>query len=390
MNALDVAIIAAAIGAAIGGWRLGFVARVFAWAGVGAALVIAIRFVPRVVTAFGGTSADDRVTVAVLFLILVATIGQAIGLGLGLLVHRAFPLSQPMPAWDRTAGAVVGVAGVLLLVWMTIPSFATAKGWPARMARDSFVVSEVERFGPEQPAQFAAWGRSISEAPYPSALGQLEDPPDPGTPPGAALRSEVDARVRRSIVKVSGRACRQIQEGSGWVVAPERIVTNAHVVAGERDSTVEDADGVDHDAVVIEFDPLRDLAILAVPGLDAAPLALAKGEVGSIGAVYGHPGGGALRASPARVGEEILAVGTDIYRTKPSRREVYVLAAKLAPGDSGGALVDARGVVIGVAFAIDPGRSATSYAVTDEEVRPVVDAADGHVARADTGRCLVG
>jgi S1-C subfamily serine protease len=325
-----------------------------------------------------------------LFLVLVATLGQAIGLGVGMLVHRSFPIRRPMPVWDRLAGATIGVVGVLLLVWMTIPSFATAKGWPARMARDSLVVSEIERLAPEQPAQFAAWGRAVSDAPYPAALGRLQDPPDPGIPPGASLSPEVDARVRRSIVKVSGRACSQIQEGSGWVVAPERVVTNAHVVAGESDTNVEDEQGVEHDATVIEFDPQRDLAVLAVPGFDAEPLRLAQGEVGSIGAVYGHPGGGALRASPARVGEEILAVGTDIYRTHPSRRQVYVLAAHLEPGDSGGALVDARGAVIGVAFAIDPGRDATSYALTDKEVRPVVEAASEGDIAADTGRCLVG
>jgi S1-C subfamily serine protease len=296
-----------------------------------------------------------------------------------------------MPLWDRAAGAAIGLVGVLVLVWMTIPSFATAKGWPARMARDSLVVGEIERLAPEQPAQFAAWGRAVSDAPYPSALGALEDPPDPGAPPGVSLAPEVDARVRRSIVKVSGRACRQIQEGSGWVVGPERVVTNAHVVAGERDTRVEEHDGDEHDATVIEFDPLRDLAVLSVPSLDADPLPLEQGEVGSIGAVYGHPGGGDLRPAPARVGEEIVAVGTDIYRTRPSRRQVYVLAAQLEPGDSGGALVDSRGAVIGVAFAIDPGRDATGYAVTDEEVRPVLDNARraGDEA-ADTGRCLVG
>jgi S1-C subfamily serine protease len=129
--------------------------------------------------------------------------------------------------------------------------------------------------------------------------------------------------------------------------------------------------------------------VLRVPGLHAPALALADGTVGDVGAVYGHPGGGDLTASPARVGEEILAVGTDIYRTNSSRRHVYVLAAALAPGDSGGALVDTRGDVIGVAFAIDPGRSGTSYALTDAEVRPVLAVAGTRIIPVGTGPCLV-
>jgi S1-C subfamily serine protease len=389
MNWLDVAIIAAAVGAGFGGWRLGFAARAFAWAGVAAALVIGIRFVPHIVTQFGGTSADDRVTVALLFLILLATIGQAVGLGVGLLLHRVVPMRNPMPAWDRIAGATVGVVGVLVLVWMVIPSLATAKGWPARMARGSTVVDAIERWGPAQPARFAAWGRSISDAPYPSALGPLDEPPNPGRPPVTTLSPKVDALVRASTVKVRGRACDQIQEGSGWVAEPGLVVTNAHVVAGEDSTTVEDANGNDQPATVIVFDTLRDLAVLSVPGLRAEPLTIATGAKGDIGAVYGYPGGGRLTASPSKVGEEILARGTDIYRTRKSERRVYVLASSLAPGDSGGPLVEQNGDVIGVAFAIDPGRDNTAFALTDAEFRPVVDEARGRVGAVDTGRCLV-
>jgi hypothetical protein len=388
VNALDVAILAAAVGAGVGGWRLGFVARVFAWLGVIVGLTIGIRSVPSVVTAFGGTDADDRVTVAVLFLVLVATAGQALGLGVGAVVHRLRGTFGPLPRWDRAAGAFVGVAGVLVLVWMVIPSLATAKGWPARMARGSVVVAVVEDLAPEQPARFAAWGRAISEAPFPSALGPLDDPPDPGVPPELTIAPAVDARVRASAVKVTGRACRQIQEGSGWVAADGLVVTNAHVVAGESRTTVLDATGSEHDATVVAFDPVRDLAVLGVSTLDAEPLRLTDAEAGAVGAVYGHPGGGPLVASPARVGEEILAVGTDIYRTGESRRRVLVLAASLQPGDSGGALVDAVGDVMGVAFAIDPGREGTSYALTDDEVEDVLDAVAS--APVDTGPCLVG
>jgi S1-C subfamily serine protease len=273
---------------------------------------------------------------------------------------------------------------------MVIPSLATAKGWPARMARSSAIVEAVQRWAPRQPARFAAWGRAISDAPYPSALGTLQSPPNPGLPPGGRLEPAIDARVRGATLKVSGQACDSIQEGSGWVGAPGLVVTNAHVVAGERSTSVEDNSGRTFAARVIAFDAVRDVAVLAVPSLTTAPLPIVDGTVGDVGAVYGHPGGGALQAAPARVGEEIVAVGTDIYRTSSSRRHVYVLASRLAPGDSGGALVNAAGRVIGMAFAIDPGRSSTAYALTDVEVRAVLGPAQrGPRAAVDTGNCLV-
>ena len=388
MNALDVAIIVTALGAGYGGWRLGLVARVFGWAGVFTALAIGVNFVPKIVTAFGGTTADGRIGVALLYLFLVASVGQAFGLMIGLLVHRVFPIRSPLPLWDRIAGALAGTFGLLVVTWLVIPSLATAQGWPARMARDSWVVAAIQRVAPRQPAKFAAWGLAISEAPYPSALGPLDNPPDPGTAPNETLPPKVDARVRSSIVKVTGNACHQIQDGSGWVAAPGIVVTNAHVVAGERSTTIIDNDGTPVPAIVVAFDPVRDLAVLSVSRLTASPLPLAVGTAGEVGAVYGHPGGGPLKAAPARIGEEIMAVGTDIYRTSTSRRHVYVLAATLAPGDSGGALVNRDGAVLGVAFAIDPGRKGISYALTDTEVRPVLAAAAAS-SLADTGSCLV-
>jgi S1-C subfamily serine protease len=323
--------------------------------------------------------------------VVVATFGQTIGLALGSLVHRITPMRRPLPKWDRLAGAVVGALGVFALLWMVIPSFATTKGWPARMARTSAVVAAIQRWAPHQPTQFAAWGRAISDAPFPSALGTLQSPPNPGPPPGTSITAAVNRRVRASTVKVTGLVCdSDTQEGSGWIAAPGFVVTNAHVVAGEKSTKVQDASGTIHPAQVMGFDPVRDVAVLRVPSLARRPLPEAKGAVGNVGAVYGHPGGGPLVASPARVGDEILAVGTDIYRTGSSRRHVYVLAAKLAPGDSGGALVNAHGNVIGMAFAIDPGRNATAYALTDVEIDPVLALARRRFVPVNTGKCLRG
>src|SRR5262245_32363097 len=307
VNALDLVVVVLAFGAAVGGWRLGFIARSLGWIGVAIGVAVGARFVPQVVTAFGGMRPENRATVAIGFLLLAAALGQTVGLAVGALVHRIAPMPTPLPRWDRTLGAAIGAAGVVVLLWMIIPSFATAKGWPARMARGSAVVEAIQRWGPRQPSRFAAWGRAISDAPYPSALGPLQSPPNPGPPPGTSITRAVDERVRASTVKVTGRACDEIQEGSGWVAAPGIVVTNAHVVAGERGTTIQTQDGRTLGARVIAFDPVRDVGVLAVRNLDEPALPLRTGDIGSVGAVYGHPRGGALSASPARVGDEIVA-----------------------------------------------------------------------------------
>ena len=116
------------------------------------------------------------------------------------------------------------------------------------------------------------------------------------------------------------------------------------------------------------FDANRDLALLRVPGLAEPPLRVAKAKEGDTGAVYGHPGGGDLRAAPAKISQELIAVGRDIYDRNDTRRSIFVLASALRPGDSGAALVDKSGQVVGVAFAIAPDKPGVSYALTDKEL----------------------
>jgi S1-C subfamily serine protease len=200
----------------------------------------------------------------------------------------------------------------------------------------------------------------------------------------------VDAQVRNSVVRVSGRACGQIQEGSGWVSTSGLVVTTAHVVAGEDRTTVEDVNGRKYQATVVAFDAGLDLAVLRVRDLTAPGLTLEFGRVGDVGTVYGHPDDGALRAVPARVAEKIVAAGTNIYRTGSSRRSVYVLATSVDElSANGGALVNANGDVIGVVFAADPvHHDATYYAVADDEVRAVLETVDH--AQVATGPCIVG
>jgi S1-C subfamily serine protease len=383
---LDAAIVVAAALAGLGGWRFGFLARVFAWCGVAVALLLGVSYLPEVVTNFGGTNTDGRVTVAVLFLAVVATLGHAGGLAVGALAHRRAAPS-PLPRWDRLLGAAIGVCGVVVILWMLIPSLAAAPGWPARQSRGSAIVGVVEGIGPGQPEQFELIGRAIANAPYPPVVDPVGVVVDPGPPPEHRLRNTVEERVRASIVKVSARACDRDQTGSGWVSEGGVVVTNAHVVAGARTTRIEDAAGVTRDARVVAYDLTRDLAVLTVPGLDAPGLPLGDGAVADEATVFGHPGGGPLRLIPARISQHITARirhGAD----QPVERDVFVLAATVAPGDSGGALVDRSGVVLGVAFGFDRVRADVSYAITTTEVREALAAAHPE-ASVSTGRCLV-
>ena len=208
MNALDGVVVVVVLLAGIGGWRFGFVAWMLAWCGIAVALVVGFHFVPRVVTSFGGTSADDRVTVAVLFLVLVATIGQTAGFGLGVLAHRPSHSSRVLPTWDRVAGATVGVFGVVVVTWILAPALGSAKGWSARQAHGSAVLGLLDDFSPEQPPQFAALGLTISDAPYPSALTPIAEAPDTPPPSGSNISAQDNERVKRSTVLVESYCLR--------------------------------------------------------------------------------------------------------------------------------------------------------------------------------------
>jgi S1-C subfamily serine protease len=202
-----------------------------------------------------------------------------------------------------------------------------------------------------------------------------------------ALTPEVVDRVIESTVKVSGQACGRILAGSGFAADSDTIVTNAHVVAGVDNPSVIRPDGRRLPATVQVFDPNRDLAVLSVPGLGEAPLAIGTAQIGSDAAVFGHPGGqDEVEVSPARIEAAINALGRDLYGDSTTRRDIYILAAQLAPGDSGGALVDTNGDVVGVAFAVAPDQPATAYALATEELTAILDVPRG--GTVDTGSCL--
>jgi S1-C subfamily serine protease len=311
--------------------------------------------------------------------------GQVIGLLLGgrVSVRVRSPRGRQV---DQILGAVAGVCGLLVAAWLLLPGMASVPGLPARLARGSAVAHELDSVLPAAPDTSRAMRRLVGDH-YPEVFDALRPTPDLGSPPAVSgLSDAVARRIVASTVKVEGRACRVVQEGSGFVVGPGLVATNAHVVAGEPTSYITDGIGLQHEATVVAFDPERDLALLSVPDLHEAPLHLSSTAIGGRGAVFGHPEGGPLTLAPFRVGDKVQALGTDIYDRASTTRLVLVLASALRPGDSGGALVDAQGDVVGVAFAVSPDRAGVAYALDPSELQALLRAP--HDAPVTTGPCV--
>ena len=390
MNILDVILVVMGISAAIGGYRLGLLAKLISW-------------LRGLLERLEDASQPSLVLVAVATLLGAGLVGQGLALTLGSKLHIG-PTASPAPAdpygdhgggggesafqrTDRVAGAVVGCFSVLVGLWLLIPILTSERGWPAEQAYGSTITQEVHDWFPDPPDTMKALRWIIGDDAFPLVFGGLQEAPDLAAPPAASgLTQDVADTAVRSTVKVQGVACRRVQEGSGFVVQPGLIVTNAHVVAGEDDTEVQLADGSTRDATVVAYDSRRDVAVLRVDGLEVPALDLRDAKVGDVGGVFGHPGGGPLEVSPFEVAEEITAVGNDVYDREESRRQVLVLASNLAPGDSGGALIDPQGDVVGLAFAVAPDKNGVAYALALEEVRAVLS---GDLsAERDTGDCL--
>lgn len=211
----------------------------------------------------------------------------------------------------------------------------------------------------------------------------LPRPPFTDVPAADLVRT-----VAASTVKISGVACGRRVAGSGFSAGgPDTVVTNAHVVAGVRTPEVLAPDGRRLTGQVQAFDPNRDLAVLEVRGLGQAPLGIGSATAGDSGAVFGHPHGQVpVEVSPAHVVAKVDARVTDIYGEDEVARQVVVLDAELEPGDSGGALVNQSGSVVGVAFAVSAWFNGTAFAVASEELPPVL--AQARNGAASTGPCL--
>lgn len=396
MNVVDWVLVGAIVVFAWTGWRQGFVAGLLSFIGFLGGGVLGAFLVPAVVerTSLVGVV---RALVVALGVLTVAAVGQVIAASVGRRVRESITW-RPARALDNVGGALLNVLALAVVLWIVASAVAVLPNSSlTRQIRQSSVLVGLDRLVPDSARDlFSGLRDLVDSSGMPrvfSGLGELTGPeveePDPALTKDPAVRAAWD-----SLVQVAGDTleCQTSVTGSGFVYAPERVLTNAHVVAGIDSPRVQlRGVGESYPARVVAFDPRLDLAVLLVPGLPATPLDFAArpAERGDPAVVAGFPGGGRLTASAARVRAVIPARGEDIYGRSGVLREVYAFRGEVRPGNSGGPLLAPDGEVYGVVFASGLGDAETGYAITAEQSQEVADEGRSAVSRVDTGSCRV-
>jgi S1-C subfamily serine protease len=377
VTGLDIALLVITALVAISGYVEGFVLGACATLGLLAGAAVGVYGVPRVLDNF---SPSVEVSFAALVLVvLLASIGRTIGAILGSKLRNKISW-KPVRALDALGGAALAAVSVLVVAWVLgvavsgarIPSVTSA-------VRGSQVLAKVDRAIPSGADRaLQAFNDVVNTDLFPRFLDpfvpeRIRDtqPPDAAT---ARLPQVKDASNR--IAKVTGVAnCARGLEGSGFVYEPQRVMTNAHVVAGVSSPKVE-VDGHSYDATVVLFDPSVDIAVLYVPKLTAKPLVLDEGGKADASAVVlGYPENGPFDAEPARIRSEERLRGPDIYGDSTVTRRAFSIWASVRPGNSGGPLLSPKGTVYGVVFAASVEDNRTGYVLTAAQVS--ADAAAG-------------
>lgn len=322
--------------------------------------------------------------------IVLVVAGYALGTAAGREVQRMFR----SPAVRAISSVIGGVLNLLVaLVVIAALSFSVqAMGFPQvnQHINQSVVLQTIDDAVPESlESMFAEVRGTVVNSDIPQIAQLLV--PDTGEAPEAGELSEAAATTAESVARVSGVAqqCGQSQTGSGALIAPDRVVTNAHVIAGVSEPAVELPDGQVATGRTVYFNSSSDLALLAVDGLDAAPAPVgATMSPGEQGYVMGYPAGGPFVAGPALVQARAVSTVNNIYGSSPSDLEVYQLGADVRQGNSGGPLVDAEGNVAGVVFARAMEGGEVGFAVTAEAAGEVLSDPGSFTESVSTGQCV--
>jgi S1-C subfamily serine protease len=342
---VDWAVVAFAALLAVRGAQQGFVAGALALLGFVAGAVVGGRLASAMLDS--GSHSRYAPLIALGGGLLLVVLFQALGLRIGLELRSEVIRIPPLRSLDTVGGLLLGAATGLFLAWVVGVVALQLPGQTAlrRDVQRSFVLGQLNSLLPPSTLLQAL----ARFDPFPALGGPIAQVPAPNLD---VLRVPGVRAAAPSVVRILGTACGLGIEGSGWVAAPKTVVTAAHVVAGEDDTTVTPyGSSTKLGAQVIGFDSTNDVAVLRVPGLGRRPLPLVNARPGVAVAVLGYPEDGPFNATPARIGTTITALLTDAYGRDPVNRAVTTLRGTLRNGDSGGPAVNGNGAVETVVFA---------------------------------------
>jgi S1-C subfamily serine protease len=388
---IDVVLLVLVLVFAINGYRQGFLVGLLSFVGFFGGALLGLQLGPLLARQF---SADPlRVVVSVLSIFAFAIAGQAIASFIGTRLRYALG-SSTLQRLDDAGGAVVSVAAVLLVVWLVAaPLGSSSLPWLAKSVSNSSILHAVDRVMPRQARALSNSLRdTVDTRGFPDVFGGLTPTRvrDVAAPDPALASSVVVQTARKSVVKVLGTApsCSRRIEGTGFVYAPQRVMTNAHVVAGTRRVVVE-INGAQHNGRVVAYDPERDLAVIYAPDLTAPvmPFASKQAVTGTNAVVTGFPLDGPYDAQSARIRDVRDITGPDLYDAGTVTRQIYTIRALVRSGNSGGPLLGSDGLVLGVIFAAAADDPETGFAITAAEAAPVASAGIAQSQATSTGKC---
>jgi len=387
VDLLDLLLLAAVIGFAVSGYRQGFVVGVLSLVGFVGGALLGAQLAPPLARAFGATGSAGRAPgFGLLAVIAFAVVGQVAAATVGALLRSRLTW-RPLREVDAVAGALISAVSVLLVAWgLARVATRTDLAGVQRQVRDSVVLARVDALVPGGADHLlASVLRLVDATGFPQVFPGLgAERIVPAAPPDeAVLRLPGVRAAYPSVVRVTGAApsCGTSVEGSGFLYAAERVMTNAHVVAGVPAPVVHTTDGRTLPATVVLFDPEEDIAVLRVPGISGRALSFAAPvAAGASGAVVGYPENGPFTAVASRVRSVAPVKGPDVYQRSYVTREIQSLFARVRPGNSGGPLIGKDGNVDGVVFAASVDDGSEGFALSAKEVAP--SAAKGRQATA--------
>jgi S1-C subfamily serine protease len=392
VDVVDIVLVLLIAAAALIGLRVGALIQLFTFGGFWLGSALGALLAAALVGSLHSPQARAAVAVALV-------LGLAVGMGsMGRVIgawSNASLRRHHLGPVDSVLGVAVAVVAMLLTAWaaaVVVSAPNSRVPWLTSAVERSDILRSVDSVLPPIPSVYAHLQAILSGSGLPSVFSGLAPPlAGPVSGPSATETAALAAPAEASTVKVVGLACGVWLEGSGFVVAPGLVATNAHVVAGESVPYIEE--GADrYRATPVLYDPGFDMAVLRTAAPLGPPLSVSPSDVtrGTAAAVLGYPEDGPLSVTSAGVSADLTAQGRDIYNGGIVVRDVYELDATIRPGNSGGPLVGAGGRVVGMVFSRSTLNSNVGFALASPGVLHRVQEAEAAQSRVGTGACVQG